>query len=134
MNGVAAIRELLVHDSALTNLVPSARIASGILPQGTPLPAIIISSISSNDRNIIKPTATRQVNERIQVTVMAPDYPKQKAIIKAVKKAAADKFPTVNGISDVVVLTHSAGPDFMDMQATIYMQHQDFIVSFNEAT
>ena len=40
MSGVAAIRQLLHGWGALTALVPSTRIVSGLLPQGTELPAI----------------------------------------------------------------------------------------------
>jgi hypothetical protein len=133
MNGVIAVRSLLVADTGLTALVPEARIAAGTLPQGTVLPAISLMSVSSIDRNIIKPGAVRRVTERVQVTVLAATYPAAKAIIKAVRQAAADRSPTITGITQVIVHTDSAGPDFLDEQAGIHMQTQDFRVSFNEA-
>lgn len=134
MNGVIAIRQLLVGNAALIALVPAARISAGVLPQGTALPAVSVTSVSSVDRNIPNPGAKRHVRERVQVTVLAETYPSQKAVQAAVKKAAADEMPVVSGITDVVVHTDGAGPDFMDEAASIYLGTQDFSVSFNELT
>ena len=133
MNGVIAVRSLLVADTGVTALVPNARIAAGMLPQGTDLPAISLMSVSSVDRNISAPGPKRRVTERVQVTVLARTYPEVKAIIAAVRNAAADRMPAINGLADVTVHTDSAGPDFLDEETGIHMQTQDFRVSFNEA-
>ena len=133
MNGVIAVRSLLVADTGVTSLVPVARIAAGMLAQGTDLPAISLMSVSSVDRNVPAPGAKRRVTERVQVTVVARTYPEVKAIIAAVRQAAADQMPTINGLTDVTVHTDSAGPDFLDEETGIHMQTQDFRVSFNEA-
>lgn len=132
MNGVAAIRQLLAGNAALTAVVPATKIAAGTLPQGTTLPAISIMLVSSVDRNIPAPVTKRRVTDRVQVTVMAATYPVQRQVLALVKRAAADTMPTVSGISEVVVHTDSAGPDFMDEKATIYLGSQDFRVSYNE--
>ncbi|MDQ4421643.1 DUF3168 domain-containing protein [Sphingobium sp. DEHP117] len=133
MNGVIAVRSLLVVDTGLTALVPEVRIAAGSLPQGTVFPAISLMSVSSVDRNIPAPGPKRRVTERVQVTVLARTYPETKAILAAIRKAAADKMPQIDGLSDVTVHTDSAGPDFLDEETGIHMQTQDFRVSFNEA-
>ena len=133
MNGVIAVRSLLVADTGVTSLVPVARIAAGMLPQGTDLPAISLISVSSVDRNVPAPGAKRRVTERVQVTVLARTYPEVKAIIAAVRQAAADQMPNIDGLFDVTVHTDSAGPDFLDEETGIHMQTQDFRVSFNEA-
>lgn len=133
MNGVIAVRSLLVADTGVTSLVPVARIAAGMLPQGTDLPAISLMSVSSVDRNVPAPGAKRRVTERVQVTVLARTYPEVKAIIAAARQAAADRMPTIDGLFDVTVHTDSAGPDFLDEETGIHMQTQDFRVSFNEA-
>lgn len=131
-DGVAAVKQLLHAYAPLTALVPVLRIQAGVLPIGTTLPAISITSVSKNDRNIPNPGAYRHVAERVQVTVMAATYPSQKQVLAAVKKAAADKFPTVSGIIRVTVHTESHGPDFMDDQASIYMGSTDFRVTYSE--
>ena len=133
MNGVIAVRSLLVADTGVTLLVPVARIAAGMLAQGTDLPAISLMSVSSVDRNVPAPGAKRRVTERVQVTVLARTYPEVKAIIAAARRAAADQMPTIDGLFDVTVHTDSAGPDFLDEETGIHMQTQDFRVSFNEA-
>lgn len=133
MNGVVALRTLLIADATLTALVPVERIVAGVMPMGTTLPAVSITSVSSVDRNLPSPSATRHVTERVQATVLASDYPEQKEILAAVKAAAADTFPTVSGISNVTVHTDSQGPDFMNEDASIYLGSQDFRVTFTEA-
>lgn len=133
MNGVIAVRSLLVADTGVTGPVPIARIAAGMLPQGIDLPAISLMSVSSVDRNVPAPGPNRRVTERVQVTVLARTYPEAKAIIAAVRAAAADRMPQIDGLSDVTVHTDSAGPDFLDEETGIHMQAQDFRVSFNEA-
>lgn len=133
MNGVIAVRSLLVADTRVTALVPVARIAAGMLPQGTDLPAISLMSVSSVDRNVPAPGSKRRVTERVQVTVLARTYPETKAMLAAIRKAAAEQMPTIDGLFDVTVHTDSAGPDFLDEETGIHMQTQDLRVSFNEA-
>lgn len=133
MNGVIAVRVLLVAETGVTALVPAVRIVAGMLSQGTSLPAISLMSISSTDRNIAAPGPKRRVTERVQVTVLAASYPAAKAIIRAVRAATADRMPAIDGLTDVTVHTDSAGPDFLDEETGIHMQTQDFRVSFNEA-
>ena len=133
MNGVIAVRTLLVTDTGMTALVPPARIAAGMLPQGTDLPAISLMSVSSVDRNIPAPGPKRRVTERVQVTVLARTYPEAKTLIAAIRAAAADQMPAIDGLFDVTVHTDSAGPDFLDEDTGIHMQTQDLRVSFNEA-
>ena len=133
MNGVIAVRSLLVGDLRVTTLVLPERIAAGTLPQGIVLPAIALTSIGSTDRNIPSPGPKRRVSERVQVTVLARAYPEAKAIITAVRAAAADRMPAIDGLTEVTVQTETAGPDYLDEETGIHMQTQDFRVSFNEA-
>lgn len=134
MNGVAAIRSLLVANGALTALVPAARISAGDLPQDVSLPAISIDHISGVDRNIPAPGATRHVTDRVQVSVLAASYVSLKSVQAAVKAACADEMPTVSGISAVVVHTEGQGPDFRDEANSIRMGTQDFRVSYTQNT
>lgn len=134
MDGVAAVLSVLTVDAQLLALVPANRIAAGVLPQGTALPAISVTSVSKNDRNIPSPGSERHVTERVQVTVLAANYPSQKAVLRVVRHAAADNLDaSVSGISGVTIHTESAGPDFMDEAATIYLGTQDFRVIYSEA-
>lgn len=133
MDGVAALRAVLVANEDIVAMVPSSRIQSGVMGPGTPLPAIAITSVSKVDRNIPWPGADRHVVERVQVTVLAADYPSQKAVLRAVRAAAADTSPIVPGIDTITIHTDGAGPDFLSDDAAIYFGTQDFRVDFNEA-
>ena len=132
MDGVAAVRSVLVADGTVTGLVPVGRIIAGALPQGFTLPAIALESISKMDRNILHPGSDRHVNERVQVTVLAKTYPSQKAILRAIRHAAADTFPTVTGMSNVTIHTDGAGPDMINEDASIRIGTQDFRVDYTE--
>lgn len=132
MDGVAALRVALVANAPLLVLVPATRIMQGILPQGTTLPAISLMSVTRIDRNIPNPGTYRHSSERVQATVLAKDYVSLKAIIRALRKAAADTFPTVSGIIRVTIHTESTGPDFMNEDASIHMGSQDFRITYSE--
>jgi hypothetical protein len=132
VDGVAAVRAALVADGTLTGLVPVARIQAGALPQSITLPALAIESISKVDRNILDALVDRHVTERVQVTVLAATYPSQKQIMRAVRHAAADKFPTVSGLANVTIHTDGAGPDLINEDASIRIATQDFKVTYSE--
>lgn len=131
-DGVAIIRALAIADPDLTDLVPAARIAGGLLPQGTALPYVSLQTISTVDRNILSPGVKRRVIERVQATVVAATYVAMKDVLKAVKAACADKMPTIAGASEIVVHSDGSGPEFMDEGASLYIGTRDFRVSYNE--
>lgn len=133
MDGVAAVRSVLLADAAMMGLVPAASLVAGMLPLGFALNAVSIQSVSKVDRNIPAPGAARHVRERVQVTVHARNYPQQKELLRAVRHAAADRInPVVVGISAVTIHTDSAGADFVSEDAAIWMGTQDFLVTYTE--
>ncbi|MGH6746590.1 tail completion protein gp17 [Novosphingobium sp.] len=133
MDGVAALVKVLTTDAALVLLVPEERISPGPSPLGFALPWIALESVSVNDRNIPAPGVQRHVRERVQVTVMARDYPQRTAVMRAVRRAAADRLDVeVEGIEAVTIHTDSAGPDFMIEDASIWCRTQDFLVTYLE--
>lgn len=134
MSGVKIVRALLVADAALIVQVPATKIIAGVIKAGTQAPAIAITEVVGIDRNIPNPGVTRHVFERVQVTLIAKDYAQQKAVMKLLRKACADKRGTIAGIAAVTVVTEGRGPDFNDEQAGFYMQSQDFRVGYQEAT
>lgn len=134
MSAIKIIRALLVADSALTALVPAARVVAGIPAQGIALPLIALTEVSRVDRNLIKGAPTSRSTSRVQVTVMAATYPAQKALLGAVRHAARDKVGTLSDLSNVAIQLDGTGPDFMDTEAYIFQQGQDFRVSFTETT
>ena len=133
MDGVVAVRSVLIVDEPLVSLVPEVDIAAGPRPFGAKLPSISLASVSKVDRNIPAPGEWLHVRERVQATVQGRNYPEQKAILRAMRKAAADQlYPEVPGIRDVTIHTEPAGPDFMIEAASIWCGYQDFIVTYSE--
>ena len=132
MDGAAIIRALLVGDAALLALVPEERIVADDLGIGIVLPAIAITSVSWVERKVLKPGVSRHVTERVQVDVMAKRVPEKKAVLRAVRAAAADFIGAAAGLTDVSVQLDSAGPDITDDQASIRIGSQDFMVGFTE--
>lgn len=131
-DGVAALQQQFTGNAALLALVPEERIGAGVFPQGTALPYVSLSLVSSVDRNLPSPGVKRRVQDRVQATVAASDYEQLREVMKAVKDAAADSAPAVDGISEVTIHSLGAGPDFMDEAATIYLGSRDFRVWYNE--
>lgn len=126
------MRAVLVADG-LGSLVTAAKMFAGPAPLGTALPFVMLESISKVDLNIPSPGDTRFVTERVQVSVIALNYPSQKAIIRAIRHAAADQlYPAVTGISGVTIHTDSAGPDFYDEDYSGWRGSQDFKVRYTE--
>jgi hypothetical protein len=133
MDGVAAVRSVLLADADLIALTPIERVIAGPLPLNAALPSLSLQSVSKVDRNIPAPGATRHVRERVQATVSASNYPQQKAILRAVRHAAADKLNhAVAGLQGVMIHTESAGPDFINEEASIWLGTQDFLVTYLE--
>lgn len=137
MDGVAAMVKVLTTDAALTELVPVERIVPGPSALGFQLPWIALDSVSLNDRNIPAPGPQQHVRERVQVTVMASDYPERAAVMRAVRRAvrraAADLVGVeVDGIDAATIHTDSAGPDFMIEDPSIWCRSQDFLVTYLE--
>lgn len=133
MDGVAAMVKVLTTNAVLIELVPAERIVPGPSALGFQLPWIALDSVSLNDRNIPAPGAQRHVRERVQVTVMASDYPERAAVMRAVRRAAADLVGVeVDGIYAVTIHTDSAGPDFMIEDPSIWCRSQDFLVTYLE--
>lgn len=130
MNGVAVVVQLLLDSDDIS--VPDARILSGVLPLSYELPSVTVTSVSAGNANMLRKGATRHVNERVQVTVYAQTYRQAKQIIAQVRTTCAHQFPTVAGVSDVVVLTDGQGPDMMVEEPSVHIQTQDFSVSYNE--
>jgi hypothetical protein len=132
MSDVTVIKHILHSNAALLAVVPATKIMGGDIPQGTVLPAIGISSVSTMARHAVAETATELCTSRVQVTVMAKTYVQQKQIIKLVGAGVPRSRGTINGVVVDSILKDIKGPDFRNDDEGIYMQSQDFIVKYYE--
>jgi hypothetical protein len=131
MSGVAVIRQLLLASEAVTDLVPAERIAADIFDVDTPLPAIRLESIDGQPLNTLAGEETKNFRERVQVKPLVATYPEIEPLQLAILSACADKFPVVEGVSEVSVLASSEGPDGFDTAINARTKSQDFIVRYN---
>lgn len=133
MSGLVITRLLLVENAAVTALVPAGRIFAGIARQGTVLPLIALTDVSSTDRNTLNGEATIKVSERVQITVMATSMKELKTLMAAVRRACRNRVGFLGGFQNATCRLDGKGPDFNDAEAQICMQTQDTWVTFNEA-
>lgn len=131
MDGVSAVRAVLIADAALIALVPATRIMAGVLPQGSALPGITLQSVSMNDRNIPNPGGTRHVQERVQATIIAKTDVSRTAVKLALRKACDAKYPTVSGVTRATVHLGSGGPEFMNEEASQFLATQDLMTTYS---
>ena len=132
MSAILAVSSLLENDAALIAVVPAARQFAGLIPQGTALPALAITSVSTVRWQGI--TGDNFCAERVQVTAMAATYPQQKQVLALVRAALPRRPGTVNTVQVDSILKDTTGPDFRNdgVDPPIFMGEQDFLVRYSE--
>lgn len=133
MSAEKVFNALLNADAALVALVGADNILPGVIPQGTPLPAVAFNHISTVERTTVAMNETTTLcTSRIEVAVQAKTYPSQKAVLKAVRTACKNKSGVIAGIKVHSVTVDTVGPDMRDDDAGIHMQTLDFIVKYTQ--
>jgi hypothetical protein len=134
MSGVAIVRALLVADPKVTAVVPAARIVSGILRQGAILPAVSVHKIYGSEENTIaRNYGGRMIRHRVQVTVMAKDYPTMEKLMKAASLGPGIHTGAIVGFNVRSVIPWGENPEIPPGDDGIYEQSRDFMVTFVEA-
>jgi hypothetical protein len=127
------IRALLVAHAPLTALVPAERIMAGTLPEGVVLPAIGLTEVSVVPVSALDAQAEFSlVTSRVQVTIMAKDYPGTKPVLEATRKACNFARGQIAGTDVASVLRDTVGPDFSDDAAGIHFKTLDFKITYHE--
>lgn len=133
MSAVEVIRALLISNPPVITICPATKIALGIVPQRTALPALSVMHISTTGVSRIDAQAELAlVTSRVQVTVMAKGYLAVKSLVAAVRKACNYQRGTLAGVNVVSVIRDTVGPDFANDDASIYYQTIDFKVTYHE--
>jgi hypothetical protein len=131
MSDVKVIRYLLANNAPLIAVVSASKIMAGLVPEGTVLPAIGINHISGIWNSEIS-EQSKTCRARVQITVMASSYPEQKQIMRLVRAAVPRTRGSIAGVTVDSILREPDGPDFRDDELGIFMQTQDFFVTFSE--
>lgn len=128
--GVEITGSLLRAAAAVTALVPDDRIKAGALPEQAPLPAILIRSVSSVERDILKRGASTRTIDRVAVTVRAASYREKGQLIKLINIALAGMTGDIGGGLRVSILSAGIGPDLRG-PGNSFEQTHDFRVSYD---
>lgn len=132
MSGVAVVLRVLERRAALTALVPIANQVGGQVPQGSKPPAIGVTEVTASDVQGLDGLATNVlVRSRVQITIVAKDFPQQQAVLKEVRRACRSFIGGVTGFSKVTCHLDTTGPDFQSAEG-LYIKTQDCRVTFTE--
>ncbi len=133
MSCVKIILHLLNANPSMLAAVPTGKIFAGVIPQGTPLPAVSVMEVSTVEQGHIDAQApTTIVDSRAQVTVVADTYSAQKHVLDLVRKACNYERGLIKGLQVISVRRLANGPDFNDPDAGFYTQSVDFMVTYHE--
>jgi hypothetical protein len=129
---VKVIRALLIGAPAVVARVPADRIVAGVVKEGTALPALGITAVSSVPVGAIDGLAEYSVvTGRVQVTAMGKEYPDVKALIDLVRRACNFQRGVIAGVDVISVVRDTVGPDLSD-DAGNRFQSIDFKVTYHE--
>ena len=132
MSAEKVIHTLLAAASPVTAIV-AARIYPGELPQNTAMPALGISHISGHEHPALSAAgAFVLMQSRVEITILAKDYPTVKTLLAAVRAACNYQRGVISGVTVISVMRDTVGPDLRDSDLTIFSQTIDFMVTWQD--
>ncbi|MBY9062302.1 hypothetical protein K7957_05080 [Sphingomonas yunnanensis] len=132
MSGAMIVGALLRRHAPLTALVAPKWIKLGELPEGAPVQAVLIRSISLLDTHFLKAGTMQHSIERVAVLVRAETYREQVALLQLVRAACRGFTGALEGVEAERIAVHTSGlgPDLRGADAS-FQRTQDFRVSFD---
>lgn len=128
--GVDIIGSLLRADAAVLAKVQEGWIKAGRLPADVGLPALLIKTTSTVERQVLKREQRTRTVDRVSVTVRAANYRDQRLIMGLVRDCCAGKTGDIAGAVRVSILTAGTGPE-LDGPGDSFERTQDFRVSYD---
>lgn len=129
MNAILIMQELLLAHAPVVDLVGDNVCAGDV--DYEQLPAVGLSEISRREQDTVGRTS-RLVIARVQATVHARTYDKQKDLLQATRLGNGVFTGIVAGAEVRSVLRDTVGPDMGDPKADLFQQSRDFIVTYLE--
>jgi hypothetical protein len=131
MSGVAIVRLKLVAYSALTAVVPEAKIRAGVIPLGEQANAISLTQISGSPRNTLSMQNAKVLHtDRVRVLVQAGSYPVKEQIKRLAYLALPNTRGALGSFDVDSLLPDTEGPDQQDAETALFWQSRDYIVKF----
>lgn len=131
MTGLEIVGAILEVHEPLLELVDADSIKAAKMADGVALPALLLTTVSSVDRQPLKRGNFDRVTDRVSVAVRAASYEDQIKIIRIVKRCCGGLTGDIGGGLRVTILTAGTGPD-MEGPANSFEQTQFFRVSFDD--
>ena len=129
ITGAGILGGLLRDNADLIALAPAAQIKAGKLPDGTPLPTLLLRTVSSIELQYLKSAAKKRLVDRVSVTVRAETYRQQQKLIALIQSIGAGQTGDIGGAENVAIRTAGTGPD-LNGPGNSFEQSQDFRVTF----
>lgn len=134
MSGVNIVRKLLSEHAPLLALVPAKAIRAGALPQAQTLPAVSVHRVSGYQfRTVANRGPSKQIRERVQVTVLAGTYEAAERMLKAAQLGRGMYTGQVFDYYVNSIVLEGIGPYIPSGDDKIHEQSLDFMVTFTEA-
>lgn len=127
MSAVELVLAILAADAGLAALAAADAIKGGEIPQNIAPPALCANTISIVDVPSLAGTSLSV--SRVQVTIYAADYAGQVDLLGRVRDALKNKRVNAGGVPGASLRLDGAGPDFRDVDASLWLQTQDVRVS-----
>jgi len=131
MTGLEIVGAILQEHEPLLELVDVESMKAGKLPDGVVLPALLLRTVSSIDRQFLKNSGFYRVTDRVSVAVRAASYDDQIKIIRIVKRCCGGLTGDIGGGLRVSIFNAGTGPD-LGGPANSFEQTHDFRVSFDD--
>ena len=130
MSASKVVYALLSGAGSVTAVVPVDRIHPIYLPQGKGVPAIVYEPISAMRTGAIDAYATTHLTvERMQINLIATDYPQVLALLELVKAALQFQRGVFGGVTVHSVLHAGEGPVQYDQQLGLFSKPIDFFIT-----
>lgn len=133
MTGAEIIGELLPTSAPLLQKVVEASIKGGRLPADIILPALLVRTVSSNERQPLKKGAKVRRWARVSVTVRAASYRDQIDVLELVRSFLRGWTGNLGTATNISITVAGEGPD-LNGPGNTFEQAQDFRVSYDATT
>ena len=133
MTGDEIVANLLRDYAPLTAIVETRAIKTGALPDPAPIPSVLVTVVSSVDRQQLERNPVVHVTDRVAVKARARNHAERREIIRLVRKCCAGMIGDIGGGLNVVIQTAGQGPD-LSGPGNSYEKAQDLRVSFDDPT
>jgi len=133
MIGAEIAGELLRASAPLRLKVAETSIKGGVLPADVALPALLVRTVSGNERQPLRKGEKVRCWARVSVTVRAASWSDQIDVLKLAREALRGWTGDLGTSTDISITVAGTGPD-LNGPGNTFEQAQDFRVSYDATT